>query len=124
MRELRIARDYAVDLLTSRMMKGNFEKAIKIATHFVNIFPVHEYSIFSKEAKGLLQLTVENLESLEEWNIIKDDVQKISNGKDYVISYREKDYPSPEASKSSTTRTATVIHTSKKDVELANKKEK
>jgi hypothetical protein len=119
MRELRIVRDYAVDLLMSRMMKGNFEKAIKIATRFVNIFPAHEYSIFSKEAKGLLQLTVENLESLEEWKIIKDDVQKISNGKDYVISYKEKDYPSSEVSKSST-----VTHIPRKDVQLANKKEK
>lgn len=86
-RELRIARDYAIDLLTSRMMRGNFEKALDTATNFVNIYPVHEYSIFAKEAKNLLGLTIGDLDSLEEWNIIKSDVNTVCTGKDYVVKF-------------------------------------
>lgn len=95
MRELRIARDYAIDLLMSRMMKGDFNKALTTATRFVNIFPVHEYSIFSKEAGGLLGLTIGDLESLSEWQGIKMEIESACMGKDFFISYREKDFLLP-----------------------------
>lgn len=96
-RALRIGRDYAVDMLTSRMMKGQYEKAVETATRLVNIYPVHEYSIFSREAERFLHLTIGDLSVLPEWGIIKDDVEKICEGKDYVIKFERKTVPIVQA---------------------------
>lgn len=94
-RELRIGRDYAWDMLLSRMMKGQVRKALDTANNFVNMFPVHEYSIFSSDAKSMLGLTVGDLDALAEWNLIKDDVAKECAGKNHVILYGEKNFPAP-----------------------------
>ena len=57
-RELRIGFWYGMDMLLSRMMKGDFEKAKNTSERLVNYFPAHEYSIFTKDAENRLGLTV------------------------------------------------------------------
>lgn len=89
-RELRVALFYAIDLLSAAMMKNDFKKALRTARAFVNNYPAHEYSIFLNEAKNALKLTVEKLESLKEWKIIKKDFEEIFKKYYFKIIYIEK----------------------------------
>lgn len=91
-RELGIARNYAVDLLLKGMMKKNILQAYRTARSLVHNYPVHEYSIFSEEAKTTLKLKVEDLELLPEWKLIKADFDE-HNKKWRSIKYIEKNEP-------------------------------
>ncbi|EKD94411.1 MAG: SppA protein [uncultured bacterium] len=78
-RETQIARNYALDLLSSGMMKDDFYLAIETSNSLVNNYPSHGYGIFRKEAKDVLKLNIMNLEDLPEWSKIKPEFDIIKS---------------------------------------------
>jgi len=70
-REATIGRDYAYNMLCTRMMKDNPNQAIKTSNSLVNDYPSHGFCIFREELKDVLKLNVAKLEDLPEWKIIK-----------------------------------------------------
>lgn len=88
-REIKIAYFYAIDLLSSRMMKGDFAQAVKTSRSLVNDFPAHEYAIFRDEAKDSLKLNISHIENLQEWGMIKPEFDKLISLKQDVVILRE-----------------------------------
>jgi hypothetical protein len=70
-RQTQIGLRYAVDMLTSRMKAKNIREAISTALSLVNNYPAHSYGIYRDEAKYVLNLEIENLESMIEWINLK-----------------------------------------------------
>ena len=66
-RELKIGWWYAIDMLLSRMMKGNVQQASNTARSLVNDWPAHEYAIFANDARDMLKLNVYKLDDLPYW---------------------------------------------------------
>jgi len=66
-REAEIGRDYAYDMLCTRMMAGNRYQAIKTSNSLVNDYPSHGFCLFREECKDILKLSVFDLEDLPEW---------------------------------------------------------
>lgn len=87
-RELKIGLYCALNLLSSRMMKDDFDKAVNAARALVNDYPSHEYSIGPDEAKKTLKLTIKDLEKLKEWNVLKMEFEKYSK-KPFIVKYGE-----------------------------------
>ncbi len=86
-RELRIGFWYAVDMLSSRMMKDNFDKAKETARCLVNDFPAHEYSIYMSDAQYMLKLNVKKMADLPEWNKNLAPIFEKVVSKSYHIEY-------------------------------------
>lgn len=86
-RELRIGFWYAMDMLLTRMMKGNVKRAKETARCLVHDFPAHEYSIYANDAQYLLGLTIKKISGLPIWGkYLAPIYDKVSN-KDYYIEY-------------------------------------
>ncbi len=86
-RELVIGFRYAKDMLQSRMMKDNPETAKNTAKCLVQDFPAHEFCIYPKDAKEILNLTIKNLDKLAEWDRdLKPKYTRVKN-KPYYIEF-------------------------------------
>lgn len=83
-RETRIGLYYAIDLLYSRMMSGNFPQAMKTSSSLVNDYPSHGYGIFRDEARDTLSLKVLDLEKLSEWTTVKPIFDKYKDARRYI----------------------------------------
>ncbi len=83
-RETRIGLYYAIDLLYSRMMKGNFQLAMKTSRSLVNDYPSHGYGIFRDEARDSLKLKVLDLEKLGDWVAVKPTFEKYKDDSRYI----------------------------------------
>lgn len=83
----RIGLNYAIDMLFSRMMKGNIRQAVDTASKLVDNFPSHGYGIFRDEARYHLNLTVHNLEDLTEWQDIEPKFEELKRGYSTFIDY-------------------------------------
>ena len=75
-REAKIGLYYAIDMLMSKTMKGNFKQALKTSQSLVNDYPSHGYGIFRDEAKNTLKLSVFNLEDSTVWDKIRPVYEK------------------------------------------------
>ncbi len=91
-RELKIGWWYAYDLLVARMMATNPSQAWDTAKTLVNDFPAHDYGIFSNDARLLLSLAIEDLDTLAEWRVIKPVFDTIDNLGNDAIVRKEVDY--------------------------------
>lgn len=87
-RELRIGRWYAYDLLIKGLLKGNSKRASKTSKDITTIFPAHEYDIFRDDARSMLGLPVQDLESLPEWIRIEPYFRSILRIGDTIV-YKE-----------------------------------
>ncbi len=86
-RELRIGFWYALNMLLTRMMKSQPEKARDTAKSLVNDFPAHEFSIYSHDAEFLLGLTIKKMADLPIWGTqLKEKYMKVRS-KSYHIEY-------------------------------------
>ena len=86
-RELRIGFWYAMDMLLSRMMKGDSKKAKETARCLVNDFPAHEYSIYTKDAQHLLNLNIKKIADLSIWSKELAPLYDKVSSKDYYVEY-------------------------------------
>ncbi len=85
-REAKIGLLYAIDMLSTRMMKGKFKKAVNTSKILVDEYPSHGYNIFREEAQYYLGLTIAPLELLPEWKIIEPKFNTLKNNR-HIVEY-------------------------------------
>lgn len=87
-RQSKIGLFYAIDMLGSRMMKGNTRQAIETSRRLVNNYPSHGYCIFRDEAKFSLKLNIHMLENLTEWQRIELKFKILKASSTNVVNYQ------------------------------------
>lgn len=90
-RKLKIGQLYAIDLLTTGMLKKYPSLAKQTAMCFVHLYPDHTYAIFKEEAIETLSLEIKDSSKLNKWNDICSETDiKIKSTTGSVIEYIEK----------------------------------
>lgn len=87
-RTLKIGKWFAVDLLLSAMMSGQFPRANEAASKFVTMFPDHSYSIFRDDAR-MCKLEVVDSDQLPLWDKFLQTTDKFLMSGRTVIDYNE-----------------------------------
>jgi hypothetical protein len=85
-RGLNVGRLYAIRMLKKRMMKGKPSQASTTAQDLVDIFPAHDYCIYSDDAKGL-NLEIKDLDELPVWNGTLKSKYESASGQYFKIEY-------------------------------------
>lgn len=86
-REAKIGLYYAIDMLISRMMKGNIRQAVDTSHKLVNDFPSHGYGIFRDEAQFTLKLNIHHLELLPEWKELEPKFNELKGKYTKIVDY-------------------------------------
>lgn len=82
-RSAEVGSKYASILLSTRMMRTNHGLAQLVSSHLANNYETHNYAITLDEAKNLLNLTVDDLIDLPEWEQIKLVYDNVQQGVQY-----------------------------------------
>lgn len=86
-REAKIGLSYAIDLLYSRMMKGNITQALETSSALVNDYPSHGFGIFKEEAENVLKLKIKAMESEPVWLAISQNFNTLKTDYTKYIKY-------------------------------------